>query len=348
MISPDSIRHTKLIRILRRIKYFFKRNEKLTTNIPDVTPDNIASLRRGFEMFGYVKLEGLFNSKQIATLIREFDAVVLNKTGVSLQSTDICPKALINTLNELPSLPEIIQKSELMPVLFGLFGEDFKIIGSDLSMFRNPSSLHRDSYSEFFCPKIAIYLQSSNSITGGQLVVIPGSHRKDEAFSEDCNAGLSYARSNGYEPSHWTNVLRKKNSFELSITDPVTKIDIKKGDIVIFDERLVHGTAQRSNKLRRLIAICLIEGYSSFSNRKPNVEYKGYLDRVCTHLGAAMATNLPRLQDCGSFSVAEDLKRYESFRHNVLTDVDEALIRQRSNYFEVNFNEALAKIYYEV
>ena len=48
---------------------------------------------------------------------------------------------------------------------------------------------------------------------------------------------------------------------------PFFSLELKIGDILLFDNRLIHQVTPSKHPIRRMIALCFLEGFSSFSNK---------------------------------------------------------------------------------
>ena len=337
------VQHTSPVRYLRFIKSLLSPKRTDLREISDLSME-ISLLRKAFDTYGYVKLESFFDKKQINILRREYDEHVLTRTNIALVSTDLTPPALVNELNHLPSFPEIIRGSPLIKVLRGLFGEDFKIFGSDLSTFRNGTELHRDTFSEFTVPKIGIYLNSSDRLNGGQVMFIPGSHQKGSSFANNCSYGLKWPKGLGFDNNFWGNTLiNQRGKFYLKIDNPVVKVEIKAGDIIIFDQRLIHGTVQRSNKLRRMIAISCVEGFSCRTPSNLGLDRESYIDNFLDFHAASSAVETGisgrKVNDAGL-----DLDRYEFFDQHIFNDDEKYRLNLHFQKYIENLPQALEVI----
>jgi hypothetical protein len=337
------IKHTSLVKRLRLIKSLLVPRRPEIREISDFSKD-ILLLRKAYDIYGYIKLESFFDKNQINILSKEYDALVLSQTSIALESTDLSPPTLMNELNHLTSFPEIIRGSPFIKVLRGLFGEDFKIIGSDLSTFRTGTELHRDTFSEFTIPKIGIYLSSSDRLSGGQMIFIPGSHRKDASFANNCSFGLKWPNGTGFDNNFWDNVLiNQRGKFYLKINNPVTKVDIKAGDIIIFDQSLVHGTVQRSNKLRRMIAISCLDGFSFVTQSNLGLDRESYIENFLDFCGASFAVetgiNGRKVNDASL-----DLDRYEFFGQHIFNDYEKYRLNFHFQKHMENLPQALEVI----
>lgn len=227
-----------------------------------------SSARRFYETFGYVVFRNAFDKNLLPELIRAYDDVVATHprhSDMPIENPDSLFGAVICGAEQSQPLLTFIQNSRILPLVEEILGEDALFWGSDFSIFRRGSDFHRDMLGDFKFLKACIYLQDSTELDGGQFVCIPGSHHYGDSFTRLSGQGLRWPKNGaGYEPAMTGEIdLSTNNSLQVL---PTAKIDIAVGDILFFDQALVHAVPA-SNRLRRQLALNFFEGEKSFNGR---------------------------------------------------------------------------------
>lgn len=227
----------------------------------------MSPIRKFFDTFGYVVLRNVFDKSLIAELCQVYDNTVTSHFGVSIEAfmQNPKPKPIIGGVEESDELLAFVSNSKILPIVEELIGDDAVYWGSDISTFKSGSNFHRDALGDFKLLKVGVYLQDSSAEDGGQFCCIPGSHIYGDTFSDLCSDGLIWPKGSGYADQAFIGDFDFNNPIRQN-SIPTTKIDLAAGDIIFFDQRLVHAVPA-SNRLRRMIAITFFEGEKSFNAR---------------------------------------------------------------------------------
>jgi hypothetical protein len=78
---------------------------------------------------------------------------------------------------------------------------------------------------------------------------------------------------------------------------PVKEISINKGDVLIFDQRLVHGTTHNPNQPRRMCALNFIEGFSSLKEKFTSATTQSYAEEIASVKVAENFIERPRFPE---------------------------------------------------
>lgn len=227
----------------------------------------MSSLRRFFDTFGYVVVRNVFDKSLVPGLIDAYDEVVTQHFGMSKEEfyAQPTPAPVISGVEKSQTLLSFLQDSRILPVVDELIGDDAVYWGSELSTFKSPSQFHRNNLGDYRFLKVGVYLQDTTVEDGGQFSCIPGSHIYGDTFSNFCSAGLKWPKGAGYEEDTFKGEFDFNKPVEGNQI-PAVNVDLAAGDIIFFDQRLVH-RVPASNRLRRLISIVFYEGEKAFNAR---------------------------------------------------------------------------------
>jgi hypothetical protein len=252
-------------------------------------------LKKFFNTYGYLIIKNCLQDVDYEKLIGEYDSIFVEKYGFfPNQST-----AITLGIEKTSYLHSIIENSQLIPLCKMIGGEDCSYVGSDLSLFYNPSQLHRDIWSYTMVFKTGIYLQDANESKGGKFLLIPGSHRREQDFANLCSNGLRWPSGSGYS-DEILSVLDMKGGLpgaSAFLDLPVKEISINKGDVLIFDQRLVHGTTHNPNQPRRMCALNFIEGFSSLKEKFTSATTQSYAEEIASVKVAENFIERPRFPE---------------------------------------------------
>jgi ectoine hydroxylase-related dioxygenase (phytanoyl-CoA dioxygenase family) len=226
----------------------------------------MSTLKKFFDTFGYIVLRNIYDKDLLPELHQVYDEVVTSHFGKNIEDFLIDPQPIIGGVEQSQELLSFFQNGRILSVVDELVGDDAVFWGSDLSTFKSGSNFHRDALGNFKFLKIGIYLQDSTAADGGHFSCIPGSHLYGDTFSDMCSAGLIWPRGSGYREEAFIGDFDFNNPI-LKNTIPSVNVDLSAGDIIFFDQRLVHAVPA-SNRIRRMIAITFFEGEKSFNARK--------------------------------------------------------------------------------
>lgn len=248
-----------------------------------------------FNTFGYLKIPKLFSSLEISKLKNDFNKSYTEFYKESMIKTVL--KAIIK--QETKMLPAFADNAEYVRNIFydkGLFnevpekllGKSYKYWGSDASLFSYGTAWHRDTATIAKNIKLNVYL-NSGSENFGAFRVIPGSHHIGDLYTNYLGRACAWPNSNEEGGMSETKLLPKnhspidnfmykknlksifkKNSKKIDLPHHI--VTFKKGDLIIFDNRLVHSVfAPRIPKTRKLITLIFVE-YPKDNNDKRKSE----------------------------------------------------------------------------
>jgi hypothetical protein len=225
-----------------------------------------------FDTFGYIKIVGVFDSKEVSYLKKLFsnnyeqyfkknylriliDVYVRKKTFMVPSFAD-----------ENVDLLDILRRKNLFSLAKILLGSGTQYWGSDGSLFGYGSLWHRDVATRGRRLKMNIY-PSSGGVFSGAFRIIPGSHKISDEYADQLARACAwpYAANKGglneneyfpetVKPSSWQKIFKKKNEL------PHVVIKFNKGDILLFDDRAIHCVyAPLFPKARKLITVLFCE-----------------------------------------------------------------------------------------
>lgn len=222
--------------------------------------------RFAFDVAGYLHLRGVVTPAEVAEYGSWLDAVqTIDVNAVNADYPDGMKQQLNRPVSRLfdadPRFACLLDHPVVTPYLTEFLGADYRHIDNDL-YFTYPSfqgghwhrgvSAHPSGHvvdGKFICPMVKVfYCMSDVDPTEGEFVVIPGSHK-----------------------AHF------KVAYEGRIDLPAQHIfnDVKAGDIIIFNEALIHnGRPNPSQKTRKTLII-------NFGRQDAGV-WRGYRPKTAT------------------------------------------------------------------
>jgi hypothetical protein len=210
------------------------------------------------QTFGYLIIRNAFNLPQ--NIENLFDDACEHIIHSSLRSN---PKNDIRIFGAIENYSPLIHSLEIGidRILKSVFNESVYYWGSDFSTFRSNSLFHRDMNSIIPFYKMNIYLDGSYG-QDQNFLLIPGSHRSGDSYSQSLSKICKWPESAGLN----VNLLGGEIDFlnnTIQTVLPAVSITLNRGDVVIFDQRLLH--AVNGNKLRRLIALTFVPDQNLFN-----------------------------------------------------------------------------------
>ena len=252
-----------------------------------------------YDLFGYLKITNIFTRSEIKEINNVYDQFHqdIKKIQIPNEEARIPPSGSL--LENNPKLIEsIFSKPELMNILKQVAGQDVQFAGSDsVHVYNDSIGIHRDTFYQFDFPKILIFLSDSSTNIrfrdslekqhGGNFLVLPGSHvindlytsrssrlchwpyTKSEQFSKitpTFTFGEGKRTSTNIDEKQLIQCMQNKDKYHA-----FSKIQFKKGDVVIFSTRALHALYplfqddlhySRKYSPLKLLGILFIEGYS--------------------------------------------------------------------------------------
>ncbi len=257
--------------------------------------DLIGSLRT----FGTTVVKGVFSSEEVSGLIKAYDDYLCNLTSISAISEDAvrAGKAPVahHGVERSQELSVLLQRGKLIPIIKTLFPGGLFFCSSDLSTFVGQSPLHRDINGYFPLIKILIYLNGASSTEQG-FSYIPGSHINTDIFSRSISTLMKNPANGGINAQGTLGII-DYSSLTVSPLIPTHTLRIDEGDIIIFDQRLLHGTVIESVHLRRLIALTFAPTERSLISCGPMASIPpGYVTHIRTSYGLSGLEHLSDIE----------------------------------------------------
>ena len=155
--------------------------------------------KRMFDVFGYLSFPGLF-ARQAEAITQAFEAVWAEHGGGHNQRPHDHQQnsALLPFIDQHPYLCALLDDERVNAIGAGLLGEDFNYMSSDGNYFVDDTVWHSDGYNRApgYCSiKLAFYLDAVGS-DSGCLRVIPGSHKRGDAYAEGVHQTIATSGSN--------------------------------------------------------------------------------------------------------------------------------------------------------
>ena len=196
-----------------------------------------------FEVFGYLKLPGLF-ADDFPMINKHFDAVFEHNEDdivhwVHETHENRMRKFVTSATEKDEYLASMLDDFRIQHIANTLLGEGYRFNGSDVSIYDCGTLYHQDGidceFPEKTNIKMALYLDEIDEHTGA-VRVIPGSHHRGDNF-----ASLLI--------KNWMGA----DKLELATEDmPGTVLANSPGDLMLWDYRLMHATAYGGNQRRML------------------------------------------------------------------------------------------------
>jgi hypothetical protein len=210
----------------------------------------------------------------IARLVKEFS----QREGM---------RFLPNFIDSSKEFTEYFFKEEMQKIYRYFAGEDFLYLGSDGSHFITTSfPWHKDWYTKNPIIKINYYF-SDLPFFGGRFMLIPGSNIAGDAYAGLLQNTMSWPMQNkfpnglnensflprcenpreGYLAAKWRSFKNYVTGKSDAMPVPHVSVKLNKGDIVIFDQRLIHCVESNFPIIsRRLLTVLLSKNAFEFSD----------------------------------------------------------------------------------
>ncbi|HEY9035427.1 MAG TPA: phytanoyl-CoA dioxygenase family protein [Pseudomonadales bacterium] len=210
---------------------------------PGLTSEQV----RFFEVFGYLRLPGLFRN-EVSAISRAFDeamaaAVQSHEAIIHIDKTHYDAKRTIlpSIIEKHPYLLSLLTDYRIHNIANSLAGEDFNYLSSDGNIFTGDTAWHRDIYGlvrQHRYVKISFYLEDIDGQSGA-LRVIPGSHHLGQVFSKMLLDSLP-------DPTLHFGLKPEEIPSQIINNEP--------GDVIVFDYNIQHATCH-SHFPRRMFSM---------------------------------------------------------------------------------------------
>jgi len=166
---------------------------KLSIDECNLRPDQIFNL---FHTFGYTVFENSFSDCGAAELRGIASQIIKARRGVELSEWPIgsgCFEGSV--IEDFPALGGFFFSETMVRAIEAIAGKQWLYLGSDLSLFSplQTQPWHRDWITHLPVLKIGVYLHEALQI-GGELKIIPGSHRIGDSYCKMISKGLAWPR----------------------------------------------------------------------------------------------------------------------------------------------------------
>lgn len=242
---------------------------------------NDQSYRNFFKAFGFLIVRNLLKKQEVQQWRREYDALYLDhfKKSVHTITKERGQTLIPNFVDSSKFYAKAAFDERFMALARYICGDSFIYLGSDGSAFRRHSfNWHRDWHTNNPVVKFNIYLNPPFFL-GGDFRIIPGTQFPSDTFSSLINHGSAWPSGQTvdgglnerqyfpfstpprrhYLKKLWSKLTRR--TFEI----PSTRIKVKNGDLIIFDQRALHVVERTFPTVtRRLLTLLFAENPRHF------------------------------------------------------------------------------------
>ena len=187
-----------------------------------------------FETFGYLAFPGLF-ADEVEAITAEFERIWADHGGGHNRQTHDHQRrsALVPFIDQSEYLSALLDDPRVDNVASTLLGDDYNYEASDGNFYVGDTNWHSDGFArmKYRFLKFAFYLDPVTRETGC-LRVIPGSHRRGDAYAEALQRIMASSQSGS-------------TADELGISGrdvPAVALESQPGDMVMFNQDLKHAS----------------------------------------------------------------------------------------------------------
>lgn len=247
--------------------------------------DNDQSYRNYVKTFGFLVIKNFFDSEEYKKWIEEYDKCYLNhfkKPFKEIMNKKAGQAMVPNFVDDSEYFSKVAFDERFIGMAKYFCGEDFLYMGSDGSSFRNSSfKWHRDWFTHTPVLKFNMYLNPSRFF-GGNFMIFPGSQTPSDSYPNLLNRALAWpfgeTRDGGmnergffpHTPSPRQPLFKsiRRRIFGRRFQLPYTRLRVKRGDIVLFDQRAIHVVERTVPRVtRRLLTLLFAENPKSISQK---------------------------------------------------------------------------------
>jgi hypothetical protein len=231
---------------------------------------NAIHLRNYLYTFGYLVIENFFSQSEIELQNKIWDQSFMPLTKQNIDNTDT-----------YLSVPNYIEKSKapfftidkghrFLELVKMLVGPNSVYCGSSAAQMSVPTPWHRDIFLKTPVFKFACYINNDDNQTiskemGGDLAVVPGSQHASDVYSDSLSSAVHWPEKFGVckDPVQFpmlqapdgSNTLDNYPKVNAALRPfPYEQISVSSRDLLIFDQRIVHGsTLYDSGRARRML-----------------------------------------------------------------------------------------------
>ena len=187
-----------------------------------------------FETFGYLAFPGIFDA-EVETITAEFERIWADHGGGHNRQIHDHQRrsALVPFIDQSEYLSALLDDPRVDNVASTLLGDDYNYEASDGNFYVGDTNWHSDGFArmKYRFLKFAFYLDPVTRETGC-LRVIPGSHRRGDAYAEALQQIMASSQSGS-------------TADELGISGrdvPAVALESQPGDMVMFNQDLKHAS----------------------------------------------------------------------------------------------------------
>ena len=206
---------------------------------------------------GYVVIR---NGIKLASDIEDqFDILTDNLTSQNLKNkiTDKISGVPSPLERSLTMSKTVMNCGGISKIIEKVFDNKVFFFGSDFGIFNGNSLFHRDVAFESPLYKINIYLDNSYG-KDQTMKFITGTHHVSDTYSRFVGKACAWPYGGGLDIQKFASVYDLESN-KLYANLNVVNVEIQKGDIIIFDQRIIHTV--ESIKFRKLISLSFIPNF---------------------------------------------------------------------------------------
>jgi hypothetical protein len=231
---------------------------------------NPLQLRNYLYTFGYLIISGFFSNEKIRQMNQMWEENFYNFSNNNPDNTSTYLS--IASLIERANLPFFDKEHPLgvLDIVDKLIGEDAIYAGSGANEMSIPTVWHRDVYINTPVFKVGCYLTAASHGSGGELCVVPGTQHTSDLYSNSIGAAISWPEGGGIRTNPVQFPLLKAQDGSTTLDPypnekaalqlfPYIKLNIDPTDLLVFDQRIVHGsTVYSDGKKRRMLTAVFV------------------------------------------------------------------------------------------
>jgi hypothetical protein len=244
-------------------------------------------LRMAYDLYGFVKLTNALEESQVDALEEGFDRIYKAQIGrYPGESDEPLPPLAKGLHKDWDYMKAFASARHVIRALHAVAGSDCVYIGADiLCVYDGSIGPHRDTLYRFDLPKVLIFLSDCNELSGvhfnadsrsleaGAFAVLSGSHFPSSDFSVLSSQLSAWpfkepVQSEDVSPHFRRSSSERCDDCFMSESDWKSKyqgysiIPFKRGDVVIFSSRALHGLLPTNSAFfSKLAAFLFLEGY---------------------------------------------------------------------------------------
>ncbi len=193
--------------------------------------------RNFLSLFGYLVLDKVFFDDELAELDAEFIDVYesfFKQNYEQITATDEYRSVHKFSAKHV----RIFHDKALFRAAKHLAGPTSAYSANGFDLFVRASMWHRDIYTKLPFIKFLTYLQDSAESGEGDFLIFPGSHLAGDMFADGLAELTNWPKGSGFRRDVHMPV---ESDTILQEGLPYTTVPVKKGSVVVFDPRAIHG-----------------------------------------------------------------------------------------------------------